>query len=179
MNITEDFKNREDKWQEKRSMLDITRDALREVNKSVKYDNDKPDYTLLDPLAIEEMVKVLDYGAQKYKRDNWRTTGFSYTRLLSACMRHLFAFLRGEDLDPESGRSHLAHAMCCLMFLLNQVLINKKELDDRFINKKDIQNYNLTKEQLIKLAQHTKTMELKYHTISPLAIVEDYLKILK
>ncbi len=35
-----------------------------------------------------------------------------------ACMRHLTAWIEGERKDPESGLSHLAHAVCCLLIML-------------------------------------------------------------
>lgn len=96
---------------------------------AVKYDDGKPRMDLLDSHAIEQMATVLGFGAQKYPAHNWRK-GIHKSRLLAAALRHLFAYLRGEDLDPESGLSHVAHAMCCCMFLLG--LAHRSELDDRF-----------------------------------------------
>ncbi len=96
---------------------------------AVKYDDGKPRMDLLDSYAIEQMATVLGFGAQKYPAHNWRK-GIHKSRLLAAALRHLFAYLRGEDLDPESGLSHVAHAMCCCMFLLG--LAHRSELDDRF-----------------------------------------------
>jgi hypothetical protein len=49
----------------------------------------------------------------------------------AALLRHLFAWWRGEELDPESGLSHLAHAGCCLMFLM-EYRRNGWGTDDRF-----------------------------------------------
>jgi len=60
---------------------------------------------------------------------NWRK-GIEITRLIGAALRHLFAFLRGEDNDPESGLSHIAHCSCCLMFI-SEIHRTKPELDDR------------------------------------------------
>ena len=95
----------------------------------LKRDADKPRMDLLDPQAIEQMAQVLGFGARKYKAHNWRQ-GLSTGRLVAAALRHLFAFLRGEDRDPESGLPHVAHAMCCCMFLLG--LAHRPELDDRW-----------------------------------------------
>lgn len=95
----------------------------------VKYDQDKPNMSLLDGYAIEQLTRVLDFGAQKYAAHNWRG-GIKKSRLIAAALRHLFAYLRGEDTDPESGLSHVAHAMCCCMFLLG--LEHHPELDDRW-----------------------------------------------
>ena len=85
---------------------------------------------LLDPYAIEELSKVLTFGAQKYEAHNWKK-GISASRLVAAAFRHLFAFVRGEDIDKESGLPHVAHAMCCCMFLLWMMRFRPK-FDDRF-----------------------------------------------
>jgi hypothetical protein len=88
------------------------------VNRAVKYDQDKPDYSLLPPEALEEMSKVLTYGAKKYAPHNW-AKGMDWSRLYSAMNRHIWAWWNGEDNDKETGLSHLAHAMCCLAFLIS------------------------------------------------------------
>lgn len=87
----------------------------------VKHDQEKPDYTLLPYGAVEEVVKVLTYGAKKYSRENWKYV--DSLRYEAATMRHFSAYMQGEKLDPESGISHLAHAVTSLLFLL------QKELD--------------------------------------------------
>jgi len=84
-----------------------------------KYDTGKPDYTLLPWDAVEEVVRVLDYGAKKYARDNWRYVDDAQTRYLAAAFRHLAAHARGERCDPETSISHLAHVGCCVLFLLS------------------------------------------------------------
>lgn len=96
---------------------------------ALKYDGGKPRMDLLDAYAIEELAKVLTFGAQKYAPWNW-AKGMEFSRLQAAALRHLFSFQAGEDLDPESGLPHLAHAMCCLMFLLSMT-VRHPEMDDR------------------------------------------------
>ena len=100
----------------------------------VKADSAKTDWSLLPMEAVEDIVKVLEFGAKKYSANNWRTgTGFSYKRILNSLLRHIFAYMRGEDLDPESGLSHLAHAGCNIIFLLYYNKYKKKyNNDDRF-----------------------------------------------
>lgn len=100
------------------------------VSGALKFDENKPGMSLLSRIALEETAKVMDFGKQKYDAHNWRK-GFAWSRPLSAAMRHLMAFNDGEDKDPESGLSHLAHAACCIMFLL-EFEKTHKELDDRF-----------------------------------------------
>src|SRR4051794_11871236 len=97
-----------------------------------KDDGNKPRMDLLDSDAIEELAKVLAFGAGKYAPNNWRK-GLTYGRLIAAAMRHLFAFLRGEDNDPETGLSHAAHAMCCCMFLI-WMKKHRPDMDDRSVN---------------------------------------------
>ena len=82
-----------------------------------KFDGGKLEYGLLPPHALREVVKVLTFGAQKYERDNWQKVPDSKRRYFDALQRHVWAWKEGEQNDPESGIHHLAHAMCCLMFL--------------------------------------------------------------
>ena len=86
---------------------------------AVKFDSGKSDWSLMPFEAVEEINKVLEFGAKKYAAHNWtQGDGFRYTRVLNSLFRHLFAWSRGEDLDPESGLSHLAHAGCNIIFLI-------------------------------------------------------------
>jgi hypothetical protein len=82
-----------------------------------KFDSGKSEYGLIPPHALEEMVKVLTLGAQKYDRDNWRYVPDGKRRYFDAAQRHLWAWKRGEQVDPESGIHHLAHAATNLFFL--------------------------------------------------------------
>lgn len=98
----------------------------------LKYDYGKPSLELIDTEAEIELAKVLDYGARKYSPHNWRK-GIQWSRTIGAALRHLRAFNDGEDLDPETGLSHIAHAMCNCMFLLFFER-HHKEMDDRYKN---------------------------------------------
>ncbi len=82
-----------------------------------KHDANKPRYDLIPPEGIEAIARVLTYGAGKYGDRNWEG-GLAWGRVFAACMRHLWAWWRGEGVDEESGLSHLAHAACCLVFLI-------------------------------------------------------------
>lgn len=83
-----------------------------------KFDSGKLDYTLIPWDGLEEIVKVLEFGAKKYARDNWQHVEGGHHRYQAAAFRHLIAYNKGEMVDPETGLSHLAHAGCCLLFLL-------------------------------------------------------------
>jgi len=97
---------------------------------ALKFDGGKLPLHLLSTEAMNQTAAVLAFGAEKYAEHNWRK-GFVWSRPLSAAMRHITAFNAGEDKDPESGLSHLAHAACCIMFLL-EFEKTHKELDDRY-----------------------------------------------
>jgi len=84
----------------------------------VKYDKTKPDYSLLPPTALDDVVKVLTFGAEKYDRWNWKKLDNLEDRYFAAAQRHLWAVMRGETHDPESGEHHYAHALFCIMYLL-------------------------------------------------------------
>lgn len=101
----------------------------------VKHDQEKPDMSLLSPYAMEAIARVMTFGAKKYSRDNWRG-GIAYSRLIAAAMRHISAFNRGEDIDPESGLSHISHALCCLM-MVSEFEHTQTELDDRYFKEKN------------------------------------------
>ena len=86
--------------------------------KGMKFDGGKLDYTLVPWEGMDEVVKVLEFGAKKYARDNWKKVENADTRYLAAAFRHLVHHNNGEAADPETGISHLAHATCCMLFLL-------------------------------------------------------------
>ena len=104
--------------------------AAADAKAAVKHDSGKPDYALVPAEAIDEIAKAFSFGAKKYSANNWRL-GFKWTRVTSALLRHTFAWLKGEDLDPESGLSHLAHAGACVCFLITFVFTKTGE-DDRY-----------------------------------------------
>lgn len=96
----------------------------------IKFDDgNKRVWTFLPFDATEEVLRVLEYGAAKYSKANW-TKGMDWSRPLNAAMRHQAAWLRGEDIDPESGINHLAHAIASLMFALTFQL-KARGRDDR------------------------------------------------
>jgi hypothetical protein len=83
-----------------------------------KNDQGKCRYDLVPERGEEEFVRVLTLGAQKYGANNWQHVDDARGRYYAALRRHLKAWRLGERRDPEWSRHHLAHAMCCLAFLL-------------------------------------------------------------
>ena len=100
---------------------------VKEIMEGKKYDGDKAKLYLLPPKSILEVGKVLTYGADKYDAENGRKVDDLQNRYTSAALRHIFAHIDGEADDPETGLSHLAHAMCCLLFKLEDELLGKSE----------------------------------------------------
>ena len=77
---------------------------------SKKYDQGKLRWDLLPLDVVEKLVEIYEFGANKYEENSWRTIENGYKRCRAALFRHLTAYDKGERLDPESGKSHLAHA---------------------------------------------------------------------
>jgi hypothetical protein len=69
-------------------------------------------------------------GMKKYGRSNWREAGVRATIYIDAIQRHLFAYAEGEDQDPDSGLSHLAHALAGIAILVDAGAAGKLT-DDR------------------------------------------------
>jgi hypothetical protein len=103
----------------------------------IKHDNDKLPYYLLPSDAVEEILRVLDFGAKKYAPGNWEK-GMLWSRVFSALMRHMWAWWRGENRDPETGLTHLAHAGCCILFLI--AYEKRKTGNDDRLTEKEIKN---------------------------------------
>lgn len=84
----------------------------------VKFDENKPKFSLMKHDALLEMVSVLTYGAKKYSPDNWKHLPNARERYFDAANRHMWQWFGGEERDQESGLHHLAHAMSSLMFII-------------------------------------------------------------
>lgn len=78
----------------------------------------------------QAVALVMGKGADKYEAYNWRK-GLAWSRVWDAANRHLQAFWEGEDNDPETGYSHLAHAGANIMMLIWHVA-HRPDLDDRY-----------------------------------------------
>jgi hypothetical protein len=96
-----------------------------------KFDHGKVRLDLLPIRPMKDTAEVLTYGLNKYGKDSWREGEMiKWSRVYSSLQRHLFAFQAGEDIDPETGFSHLAHAACNILMMIEHTYINK-DGDDR------------------------------------------------
>lgn len=84
----------------------------------LKFDQQKPLWHLLPFRELEDVVRVLSYGAAKYTADGWQTLPDAKDRYFAATLRHMVAWRNGEAKDSESGLSHLAHAACSVLFVM-------------------------------------------------------------
>lgn len=84
----------------------------------MKLDNKKPRWSLLPRGSVLQIIEALEFGAAKYEENNWQHVDNARQRYYDALMRHMEAWWSGEKRDVESGLSHLAHAGCCLVFLM-------------------------------------------------------------
>lgn len=97
-----------------------------------KFDAGKPPIELVPPEVIVAMAEVLSFGAAKYGPWNWRRQPFvACTRIYGGVQRHLLAWARGEDIDKESGKEHLVHALTGLAMLWTK-LHTQPGVDDRW-----------------------------------------------
>jgi hypothetical protein len=79
--------------------------------------------------ALEGIASVMQFGAQKYERSNWRR-GLKHTQICDSMLRHLSAYLSGETYDKESGLHHAFHIATNALFLAEHV-VTHPNLDDR------------------------------------------------
>jgi hypothetical protein len=89
---------------------------------SEKHDAGKPRWSLLPRGVIRQVLAVLEFGASKYAPHAWQDVPDARRRYYDAAMRHLDAWWSGvgvdDETDRESGLPHLAHAACCVLFLM-------------------------------------------------------------
>lgn len=102
---------------------------MQEKQEALKNDGGKPRYSLIPQLAMLEVIKGFEHGAKKYGQFNY-SNGLNHLRYADAAWRHLNQYLRGEDIDEESGVFHLALISCNAMMALENTL-QQKGTDDR------------------------------------------------
>lgn len=98
-------------------------------DKALRFNNGKPRWALADFEALVPMIEVLEFGAKKYDAHNWKK-GLKTTGICESMLRHIYAYLAGEDKDPDSGIHHVGHILCNAMFLSH--MVNREDMDDRF-----------------------------------------------
>lgn len=84
---------------------------------ALRYNQGKIQWSLVHFDSISELPKVLEFGAQKYSRDNWKK-GLKLNEILDSMQRHLSSVIDGEQFDDESNLHHMGHIMCNAMFYM-------------------------------------------------------------
>jgi len=95
----------------------------------LRYNKEKPRVELLIPDALEAEARVWAQGAKKYGEYNWQK-GMKWSIPIGCMLRHIFAIMRGQDIDPESGELHAAHIKTNASMLI-YYFYHYKQGDDR------------------------------------------------
>jgi hypothetical protein len=98
---------------------------------SLRYNSGKPEVSQLDPKFILAMADHMKKSEAKYGKYNW-ALGQEFHTPFDCAMRHILAFMAGEDMDKESGTNHIISAACNLMILWTSYQKKDEELDTRF-----------------------------------------------
>ena len=101
------------------------------MSRGNKNDSEKPAISLIPAEALWGMAKAFTYGAKKYGSHNFKA-GIQYSRLADAAYRHLSAFMGGENIDQESGNSHLYHCLASVAMLVFMAE-KRPSMDDRYV----------------------------------------------
>jgi len=107
----------------------MDKEAIERSKVGIRFDEGKPRFDLIPAYSIFEIAKVFTIGEAKYCARNWEK-GMPWGKVVGAILRHVFRWMGGEDLDPESGLHHMAHAAWGCMVLI-QYSKTHKQLDDR------------------------------------------------
>lgn len=104
------------------------------TSNAIKYDNGKLRWGLMPMWALEPVVRVWEFGANKYGHYGYLDgEGMKWTKISDAAQRHLNSWVQGEELDPESCLPHLAHLIACAIMLMCYTMLSKYRVnDDRF-----------------------------------------------
>ena len=97
-----------------------------DTDQSAKADKGKLELSLVNPELVKAVAEVRMYGTEKYgDSENWRKV--EPKRYVDALYRHLLAYIEGNEVDEESGLSHLAHMACNISFLLDKEYLKEHE----------------------------------------------------
>src|SRR3546814_1311497 len=87
-------------------------------------------FSTIPVTIIWELGVAMLEGARKYGRHNYRVAGVRSSVYVDAAIGHITQWWEGEDLDPDTGLSHITKAMASLA-VLRDAMIQGKFLDDR------------------------------------------------
>lgn len=96
-------------------------EEVKPANPKQAYGDKKVPLQNIPPVALVYLGMALKEGARKYGAYNWRENDVELMTYVGAAMRHIAAFVDGEDIDDESGNPHLAHAMASLAIMVDAI----------------------------------------------------------
>lgn len=108
--------------------------------------------TMLGAMAFLE-------GGLKYGRMNWRAAGVKASIYYDALRRHINAWFEGEDVDPDSGLPHLAHALACIAIVVDAQAAGRFN-DDRNVK-------GGYRQMIDELTPHVARLKKKYEDRDP------------
>jgi hypothetical protein len=118
-----------------RPIVACSKPSTPEPVQGLKFDTNKRRASLLPFGVLNIVIDVLEIGAKKYSLNNWQKVDNARTRYYDAALRHIDAWWSGQVLDEETGKHHLAHAICCMMFLIWFDVMFRRDLPTKEENK--------------------------------------------
>ncbi len=91
---------------------------------------DKARFDLIPAEPLEEIAAVLQHGLIKHGERGWLSEAFTFGRFFAAMMRHAWKWWAREDVDLDSGCSHLAHVAANAL-ILRDLQLRRSSADDR------------------------------------------------
>lgn len=89
---------------------------MEQDGKGLRYNEGKTRFALVSPFSEKGNAEIVTIGANKYAERNWER-GMKWTTVADSLYRHMNAFMRGEDYDPETGKLHIDHVQTNASFL--------------------------------------------------------------
>jgi hypothetical protein len=99
-------------------------------NPKDEYGLAKTPLACVPPTAIAVEAYCMQDGVEKYGPFNYRAARVQYLIYLEACLRHTYAFIDGEEFDPQTGKPHLGYARACLGIVID-AWVNGYGIDNR------------------------------------------------
>lgn len=99
------------------------------MNKSIRLNEGKPRWSLIDYKSMEPLIQVMTQGAEKYGLGNWQI-GLDLVEIQESAQRHLAAMMNGELKDKESKELHAGHVMANMMMWIYHYNKQLKEKDN-------------------------------------------------
>jgi hypothetical protein len=124
------------------------------TNPKEEFGDDKIPFHLFPETATAAGALAFLEGGLKYGRMNWRAMGVKATTYNNALRRHMNDWMEGEDIDPDSGLSHLYKALACVAILIDAE-VQGNLTDDRHYKG----GYH---DHAKKLTEHVKRLKEKY-----------------